>query len=96
MSKFRHILTVAGIGASAWLGGMYSERYNIREQLHKPGLPIFATVSAATPIESSVPKAVNRVSEVIIYPNKYNNLMVFILEIIFFLFLDHEIRIPQS
>jgi hypothetical protein len=63
MSGFSKFITVAGVGLTAWIGGMYSERYMIKEQLHKPGLPIFATVSAATPIEV-IPKSVNRVSEV--------------------------------
>lgn len=63
MSGFSKLVAVAGVGLTAWLGGMYSERYNIKEQIHKPGLPIFSTVSAATPIDN-VPKAVNRVSEV--------------------------------
>lgn len=63
MSGFSKFIAVAGVGLTAWIGGMYSERYAIKEQMHKPGLPIFSTVSAASPIDI-VPKSVNRVSEV--------------------------------
>jgi hypothetical protein len=63
MSGFSKFIAVAGVGLTAWMGGMYSERYIIKEKIHKPGLPIFSTVSAATPIES-VPRSANRVSEV--------------------------------
>ncbi|CAB3360683.1 Hypothetical predicted protein [Cloeon dipterum] len=64
MSRLNHILTIAGVGASAWLGGMVSERYRLSQKLDKPGLPIFSTVSAATPLESAITKPVNRVSEI--------------------------------
>lgn len=89
MMRIPRVMLLAGVGVGGWLGGIISERYAYKLFgnfdvpsagdvghciLHKPGLPIFSTVSAATPISQppSIPpgKGVSRVSEVKI--NKQN------------------------
>jgi hypothetical protein len=80
--KLSRIAILGSVGLAGWVGGTLSERYKFSSLLHvqppnnviqsKPGLPIFSTVSAASPIipsQSTIqpggpPGKVSRVSEV--------------------------------
>ncbi|KAF4522475.1 hypothetical protein B566_EDAN002560 [Ephemera danica] len=81
--KLSKILALGSVGLGGWVCGTFSERYkldswnqNVLSTLQpKPGLPIFSTVSAASPI-NPVPKPsqpinqpgkTNRVSEIMKY-----------------------------